>query len=357
MERKLLLAGCCALIMAMGIGRFAYTALLPAMGLNDSQAGFLASANYAGYLIGAIACAAFSGRRRPPFQIGLALSILTTAALAVTTDWRLWLGLRFLAGLASAGVFVLGSAMVLESLADRRRGGLHFAGVGLGIALAGLVAMAVPEASAAWAWLAGAALLLAVPGWLWIAEPPRPAPASASATGPLRSFLVLLGFAYFCEGVGYIVSGTFLVSLVKRLPGLEDWAILSWVLVGLAAAPSAILWAAAGRRLGGKRALILAHFVQALGIALPALSSSPAAVMAGAALFGGTFIGIVALTLTLAGGAGRMVGILTALYGIGQIIGPLMAAALLPYGATLPLLAAAGFVILGALPLVPLARR
>jgi MFS family permease len=160
------------------------------------------------------------------------------------------------------------------------------------------------------------------------------------------------------------VSGTFAVAAVRRTPGLEALAPWSWVLTGLAAAPSALLWSAVARRVGIRRALVLAHLGQAVGMALPSLSTSAAAALAGAALFGGTVIGITALAMSAArvlapASPGRLVGTLTAIYGVGQIIGPLAAGALSQrLGDPRPaVLGAAAAVALGGLLLVPAASR
>jgi MFS family permease len=144
--------------------------------------------------------------------------------------------------------------------------------------------------------------------------------------------LALLGLAYFLEGVGYIVTGTFLPTIVESLPGLESLGAGTWILVGLAAAPSALLWAGTASRLGAAAALDAAYFVQVTGILLPAVSDAWWAATASALLFGSTFVGIAALTLTYAREvtgarrAGLAIGLLTAVYGAGQVLGPLVAA-------------------------------
>jgi MFS family permease len=140
--------------------------------------------------------------------------------------------------------------------------------------------------------------------------------------------------AYFLEGAGYIVTGTFLPAIVDSLPGLGDLGTGTWILVGLAAAPSALLWAGAASRLGAATALGVAYAAQAAGILLPAVSSAWWAAAASGTLFGGTFVGISALTLTYARQfvdvrrAGLAIGLLTAAYGAGQVVGPLVAARL-----------------------------
>ncbi|BDG05217.1 YbfB/YjiJ family MFS transporter [Anaeromyxobacter oryzae] len=334
--------GALALAAAMGIGRFAYTALLPAtqraLGIDDAVAGALASGNLVGYLAGVlVARQLVAGRARgAALRAALAATALATALGAALPSTSAWAVLRFVAGVASGLVFVLASAAALERAAARA--GVIFGGVGIGIALSGAVAALSPAWAgfeAPWLVLAAAAALLAIPGWRHLAVP-VPAHAAAGGAGPPPHpglGLGRLGAAYFLEGLGYIVSGTFTVAAVRRTPGLEPLAPWTWVLTGVAAVPSAILWARAGRRIGARRALSAAYLVQAAGMALPSLSRSPGAALAGAALFGGTFMGIT--TLAMAAGRslapatpGRIVATLTAVYGVGQILGPILAGAL-----------------------------
>ena len=344
-------AGALALAAAMGIGRFAYTALLPpaqsALGFDDRTAGAIASVNLVGYLAGALVARSLrpAGLRRLGLRAGLAATAVATALLAVATSAVGWGVLRAAAGLASGLVFVLASAAALEPGDDSAapRPGLLYAGVGAGIALSGVTAALSSSADwrAPWLWLAAAAVLLGAPAWRVLARAPSAsAPALRSqatsvATGeePPSISLPRLSCAYFLEGLGYIVSGTFAVVAVQRTPGLEALAAWTWALAGLAAMPSALAWTWLGRRLGLRRALATAFAVQCAGMALPSLSTSAAAAISGAVFFGGTFIGIVALTMTAAreiapAAVARLIASLTVLYGIGQAIGPLAAGAI-----------------------------
>lgn len=344
------LSGALALAAAMGIGRFAYTALLPAtqraLGAADDVAGALASANLVAYLAGVLAGRrlATSPRRGLALASGLAVTALATLLSAATTHLGVWVILRVAAGIASGLVFVLASAAALEG--DASRPGILYSGVGFGIALSGTVAALAPAGAGfglPWLALGIAAAVLAVPGLALLATAPAPValPAARGAApavaGPAASGLGmgvgLLATAYFLEGLGYIVSGTFAVAAVRRTPGLEALAPWTWVLTGLSAAPSALVWSGLGGRLGGRRALALAHLVQAVGMALPSLSPGAPAALAGAALFGGTFMGITTLAMSAARrlspeAPGRMVGTLTAVYGVGQMLGPILAGAL-----------------------------
>ena len=372
---RVLSGGGLALAAAMGIGRFAYTPILPAMqrsvGFGTGTAGLLASANYAGYLVGALLIAvAPPGMPRRRILVGCLVAVgITTALMAGTTDTVAWGVIRFLSGIASAGVFVLASGLVLGEL--RRQGrialaGWLYAGVGIGIAVSGLAVRAGSDAlgwRGDWLTLSAVASAAVYPCWRWL---PRPdAETALPPAGQRRSHLfpgfalALVFSAYFLEAVGYIVTGTFLVTIVNRTPGREATGATVWIVVGLAAVPAAVLWTATAAHLGLTRALALAYGAQACGILLPILGGVGAD-YASAILFGGTFIGITALTLTLAGHlapphrTAELIGLLTAAYGVGQIIGPVFAASLASraHSFTPALIAASAIVFLGGILMI-----
>ncbi len=343
------LAGALALAAAVGIGRFAFTALLPAtqlgLGFDDAAAGAIASANLVGYLVGAIAGRTLAATAARPLAVRASLLavVASTALLAATTSPWAWSALRLLAGTGGGVVFVAVSAAALEARGgEAPRPGVLYSGVGVGIAITGATAAMIPVASwrAGWLAVAAVAAALSIVPWFAVTAPPRQiarrppagdrAPA-AVASGEHPPFsLGRLAVAYLLEAIGYIVSGTFAVVAVRRTPGLEQLAPWAWTLAGLAAAPSTVLWSALGRRAGLRAALVAAYLAQAVGMALPVLSPSAVAAAVGALLFGGTFVGIAALTMSAARvtaprDLARTVGSLTAIYGVGQIAGPALA--------------------------------
>lgn len=169
--------------------------------------------------------------------------------------------------------------------------------------------------------------------------------------------VLVLGAAYFLAGVGYIVAGTFLVAIVAALPQVGDLGVGAWILVGLTVAPSTILWARLARHVGALAALGGAYLAQAVGLALLVVAPHAGGAVVAALLFGGSFMGITALTIAEVRRrvpphlAARTVGIVTALFAFGQVLGPLLAAAVV--GTTgsfdLALLVAAGIVVVGAI--------
>lgn len=370
---RVLIGGVLVLVISMGVGRFAFTPILSAMqaatGLGTDAAGLLASLNYLGYFLGALGVGLVpqGAARTAVFRTALIASVTSTAGMGFTEGMAAWAVLRFVSGLASAGLFILGIAMTLDALARAGREswtGWLYTGVGLGIASSGLFVAVMGDRlgwRGDWLWLGLACLGFGTLSWLWVSDAPRaPGHMAAARPTPAPSLrpsapMVLLTLAYFLEGAGYIVTGTFLVAILKTMPETAPLGAAAWMVTGLAAMPSGIVWAAAGRRLGLWRALILAHVVQTVGILLP-ITGSPAAALLSAVLFGGTFVGIVTLSFTLGrhlsgGASARVIGALTAVYGLGQIIGPVPAGLVVARTGSFDsaLLGAAAAVLAGAL--------
>ncbi|MFH8773054.1 YbfB/YjiJ family MFS transporter [Streptomyces sp. NPDC017958] len=350
----------------MGVGRFVYTPILPLMharaGLSAGAGADLATANYAGYLVGALAGILAPALVRSPALLRTSLVALTVslAAMPATHSTGVWVGLRLLAGVASAVIFVTAVSSLHSRLREHpaHLSGWAFGGVGAGIALSGLLVLTL-RSVADWraAWWASAALTAVLTIASWQLRP-EPAPAATAApAGPAggaptlraRPWFGVLFASYTLEGVGYIVAGTFLVAAIEQSsPGWIGSG--AWVLVGLAAVPSAALWARLGRRRSHPGLLFVALVVQAAGIALPALIAGVTAGLVSAVLFGATFIGV--STLALAAGAQlrfpRSVALLTAGYSVGQILGPLAVAPLLRHGYHQTLILAAAVVLAAA---------
>jgi MFS family permease len=353
----------------MGVGRFVYTPILPLMhaqaGLSAGAGANLATANYIGYLLGALAGILAPALVRSPALLRTSLIVLagSLAAMPATHSTTVWIALRLLAGVTSALIFVIAVNSVLSHLREHpaHLPGWAFGGVGAGIALSGLLVL-VLRSVADWraAWWASAALaaVLAVASWNLRPEASEASPAATAESGRAATdgprtrthrWFTALFASYTLEGIGYIVAGTFLVAAIgQSSPGWLGSG--AWVLVGLAAVPSSALWAWLGRRWSRPDLLIAALVIQAVGIALPALISGVTAALVSAVLFGATFIGV--STLALAAGAHlqfpRSVALLTAGYSVGQILGPLIVAPLLHHGYHQALILAAVIVLAAA---------
>jgi MFS family permease len=334
------LAGLTTLAVAMGIGRFAFTPLLPMMQVDArltlAQGGWLASANYAGYLIGALSAA------RAPLGIrgGLIAIAVTTFAMALFQRFEYWVAMRLLAGIASAWVLVQVSAWSLARLDQLGRpqfAGIVFAGVGSGIIVAGLLCLALMSLQAqsrhAWMALGAVALVAALGLWPQFASArPRRTVSRKDGWNPHWWRLVA---AYGAYGFGYIVPATFLPAMARDLiddPAVFGWA---WPVFGLAAALATL--ALVRSTTGNRQVWIAAQFAMALGVAAPVAVAGLAGILLSALLVGGTFVVITVAAMreaqSIAGEqATRLMAVLTAAFAAGQIAGPVFVSLLVHAG-------------------------
>jgi len=368
---RIAFAGLAALAVAMGIGRFAFTPILPMMqddyGLSVIGGSWLASGNYLGYLLGALAATAWPARGRGVLAGSMLAVVLTTLAMGFTEQFPVWALLRFAAGVASALMFIAVSTRCMAALAERghpRLSGLVFAGVGSGIAAAGLMCLLLmqQDAGSAWAWrLAGLAALLAavfvLPVLGAIVLPPAPAAASGTRRGFGRHAGVLV-LCYGISGFGYIIPATFLPLMAKAVVADASLFGWSWPVFGAAAVASTFIAAAGAAAIGHRSVWIASHLLMAAGVLLPALLPGLAAVIASALLVGGTFVVTTMTSLQVAqeasrGNATRLVAAMTAAFALGQIVGPVVAGLLFDagYGFSGGLLLAGALLALSALML------
>ena len=352
---------------AVGIGRFVYTPILPpmtaALGMPKATAGFIASANFLGYLTGALLAATpfVPGSRRTGLVAALAVSALTTGAMGLASSTAAFLVLRFVGGVASALALVFASALVLDRLAAAGRSELsavHFGGVGTGIAISATLVAALMRLGLDWRalWLASGAVALIALAVVPALVPDRREPTAAKASaGRKPRGLASLVVAYGLFGFGYVITATFLVTIVRGSPDVRPLEPLVWIVVGLTAIPSVALWTWAGRRVGIARAFALACVLEALGVAASVLWITTPGILLAAALLGGTFMGLTALGLIqgrqlASGDPRRTLAIMTAAFGVGQIVGPAVAGVV--YDATgsfvAPSLAAVAALLIGA---------
>ncbi|MFC0275023.1 YbfB/YjiJ family MFS transporter [Metabacillus herbersteinensis] len=366
-----LIGGILSLIIAMGIGRFAYTPILPIMqndlSFSDAIAGYLATSNYAGYLLGAILVGVIPLRqhRTLSLRLSLTISILTTACMGLSHSYLIWYVLRFLSGIASAFVFVLASSIVLDKLAARDKtnwSGFFYGGVGLGIFFTGMIIPGLNQSfkwEGAWIGLAVVSVIFAFLVWIWLKDAPlirgRKIKQEISTQVPPVKWLPWLIAAYGLEGLGYIVTGTFIVSIAEKTSSFSSDATLVWMVVGLAAVPSCIIWSSLAKKWGYVKSLVFAMTIQSVGIAMPVLWMSQTGLVISALLFGATFMGITTLTTTFArqmspSNSSQIIGHLTAIYAVGQMIGPTIAGILSSFTRdyNAALIGAASVVLVGA---------
>jgi MFS family permease len=357
-----------AMAVGMGVGRFVYTPILPLMtaraGLSPQWGAAIATANYAGYLAGAMAGVAAPTllRSRTVYRSSLIVVVATLALMPVQTGDANWTALRFVAGCASALVFMVAASALLTGL--RARGehlvGYGFAGVGAGIAASGVLVLVLRHSMWQDSWWSAAVLGAVLIAVAW---PLRPSAADGDRADrgaePVgRRWFRWLLLAYTLEGVGYIIAGTFLVAAIDQAAS-TTLGSSAWIIAGVAAVPSAALWAGLSRIWSRPTVLAAALGAQAVGIALPALVGGTTAALASAVLFGATFLGVA--TVALATGAHlrmpRAVAILTTGYSVGQIAGPVLVTPLLHHSYQPALLASAAIVTVAAVAALMLRHR
>jgi len=340
-------AGLAALAVAMGIGRFAFTPILPMMqedaGVSISAGAWLAAANYLGYFIGALSVIVVPIRAAPAIRGALVTIALTTLGMGVQDHFAIWIVLRTLAGIASAWVLVCTSAWCLERLVPLRRPALEstvFAGVGTGIALAGVTCLALMRlhatSSRAWIVLGIASLFVTVTIWPVFG-------AGGGANVPDRRDVeakpawngewLRLTLCYGAYGFGYIIPATFLPVMARQ--AIADPAVfgLSWPIFGVAAITSTMLVSRVRRRVTNRAIWIACHLLMALGIALPVVRPGITATILAAIGVGGTFLVVTMVGMQeardVAGPrATALMAAMTSAFALGQIVGPMLAGAL-----------------------------
>ena len=363
-----------ALAVAMGIGRFAFTPILPLMiqegTVHLAQTAWLSSSNYIGYLVGALSL--LKSNRHPLFVVlGLTLVTLSTW-LASLSGFGWLLVLRFLAGVASAWVLVSISAFAINWLKSRQvaSSGLIYTGVGIGITLTGLIcsyfifqsATATiaaqssfsPLSSRLWQYLGMIALLATLLVTFLLAKINSQFASTAAATTaaakanpthtkanhtsssippPAKLKLANVLTAYGLFGFGYILPATFLPQIAKQWLSGQSY-LLIWPFFGLAAALSVVLSQGLQRHYNNVSLLgvwRVSQIIMAVGTLLPALWQSLAGLMLSALMVGGTFMVVTMAGLQVAASQVthypkyNLSALMTASFAFGQLIGPLAA--------------------------------
>ncbi|HEC2155832.1 TPA: YbfB/YjiJ family MFS transporter [Staphylococcus delphini] len=350
-----LVLGMMALFIVIALGRFAYTPILPFMqldtGLDNKSVGLLATFNYLGYLIGAM-LPIFYIMKNKVFDLKcyLLLNVATMLLFGVTDHFVIWSLLRLLNGISSGAVFVLASNIVLEALHLARRegiAGLLYSAVGLGLFSSSLFIFLYTDVThwrETWIWLGSAAFILTLIIIVRLREnPTSPEPASHEAHGPdkvirySKKFYIPFAIAYFCEGAGYIITGTFLVAIVKTMPTLSEYAALSWMFVGLGAIPATVLWSMIGQRIGICLSVILAFLLQIVAVLMPIFTVNAFAIALSSMIFGATFLGLTTLfmskshQITFETKGNNLVAVMTLIYSVGQMIAPYISGILIEH--------------------------
>ncbi|MEJ1169963.1 YbfB/YjiJ family MFS transporter [Variovorax sp. CCNWLW235] len=361
------------LAVAMGLGRFAFTPMLPIMlhegKLQLEAGGVLASLNYLGYFLGAVSCAAIGFKAKTMVRGGLVATAVLLIGMGVLHSFTSWGILRTAAGVMSAWVFVFASGWGLRRLAETNSpalAGVIYTGPGIGIAMTGLLGGALGRWGSEAGWIGLGVLAVVLVALIWRifddgdlpaatgSTAPSPAAAGPAASASARSDAIWLVALYGLAGFGYIITATFLPVIARQaLPG-SSWPDFFWPLFGLAIIPGALIGARAPIHWDNRLLLAVAYALQALGVVLSVAWPTITGFALGSLLLGMPFTAITLFAMRDArrlrgNAAAGLIGYATASYGVGQIIGPLFAAPLAQRTGSfqLPLLVAAAALALG----------
>ena len=339
-------AGMISLAVAVGVGRFAFTPLFPLMvrdGLLTSNTGtLLAGSNYLGYFVGAVLAAHVRLRPATLLRLGLAGIVVVTAAVGWTSSVTAWTLLRCAAGAFSAWSLVGTTAWAFAWLALLGRSnwaGVVFAGVGVGIAGAGVfsVLAARPGILATRMWIELAAMACMATSMPLIVSRSGPASNNKSVLASrvhhvAHSRTSGLVVCYSVFGFGYILPATYLPALARQLvddPKVFGWA---WPIFGIAAALSTVIASWGLQRFNRVHVWAASHVAMAAGVLLPSIWLSITSIVIAALLVGGTFMVITMVGMQEARAraeenATTILAQMTAGFAFGQLMGPVTSAA------------------------------
>ncbi len=369
-------AGIISLVVGVGLARFAFTSLLPVM-LSDFLSveftGLLASLNYVGYMSGTLFAVFITNinTKVKMFRIGLVLSIATTLVLGLTIDKTLWAISRVVAGFGTSMVLIVGASIVMLKLQldDKKKAmGWYFTGIGASIVAMELLVRTFDGYHHQTIWLVGAmccAVLLIYPYMVLSFDRQIMIDATHHKfdRAIFSPFVLVLTLAYLTEGVGFVVQATFLPDIIDAVDGLGGFGSNVWLLAGVAGIPSSIVLMILAKKHGTVNVIIWTMALQVVGILLPTITDNIYLNLLGGVIYGGTFVGLVALFMNQAGEIARdnpvvLMATFTTAYGIGQITAPLYSVALINYSGSYDMaLYLTGFIVFCGAVLLLTTRR
>ena len=340
---SLVLTGVASLTIAIGIGRFSYTPILPFMiteiGLTTTQGGLIASANFFGYLIGSLIpiLPFFPKKIRNVFFLSIFICILTVFLMGFVQDLNFFIFIRFVHGVFSAFVLILGTSIILPHIQEFGKIHLstaHFSGVGLGMVFSSIVVSLFGYYGYQWndLWIAIGILSVLLSLQIIFYTPYEIELSNKNPINqqPSRFGFTLISISYCLYGFGYVAFGTFISTMARTTIGIEVTEPYVWLIVGLSGIPSVFFWNWFSQKIGNDISLFLACSILGSGVLVSVLFSNPFGILFSSFLFGLTFIPITAMCLLE--GQKRFPGsfivstaILTSSFSIGQMIGPYLA--------------------------------
>ena len=345
----LILTGIAALTIAVGIGRFSYTPILPYMiselNLTTTEAGLIASSNYLGYLLGSLIpiFPQFPKNIRSIFIYSIFISIISLFAMGLTNTFEVFILIRFIHGIFSAFVLILGTSLIVSHVQKKGKiflGTAHFSGVGLGMALSAIVVSYLGFLNFTWdeLWFSIGILAIMLSFQIIKFTPIQKAEVKYNLKSKNKTSLgfSLITISYGLYGFGYVAFGTFISTMSRLTPGLEKTEPYVWFVVGVTGIPSVFFWNWFGSKIGNDIGLFLANLILGLGVLFSVLINNEFGIFISCILFGLSFVPITSLCLLegqkrFSGSFIVSTAILTFSFSIGQMIGPYLSGLLTDY--------------------------
>ena len=345
----LILTGIAALTIAVGIGRFSYTPILPYMiselNLTTTEAGLIASSNYLGYLLGSLIpiFPQFPKNIRSIFIYSIFISIISLFAMGLTNTFEVFILIRFIHGIFSAFVLILGTSLIVSHVQKKGKiflGTAHFSGVGLGMALSAIVVSYLGFLNFTWdeLWFSIGILAIMLSFQIIKFTPIQKAEVKYNLKSKNKTSLgfSLITISYGLYGFGYVAFGTFISTMSRLTPGLEKTEPYVWFLVGVTGIPSVFFWNWFGSKIGNDIGLFLANLILGLGVLFSVLINNEFGIFISCILFGLSFVPITSMCLLegqkrFSGSFIVSTAILTFSFSIGQMIGPYLSGLLTDY--------------------------
>ena len=345
----LILTGIAALTIAVGIGRFSYTPILPYMiselNLTTTEAGLIASSNYLGYLLGSLIpiFPKFPKNIRSIFIYSIFISIISLFAMGLTNTFEVFILIRFIHGIFSAFVLILGTSLIVSHVQKKGKiflGTAHFSGVGLGMALSAIVVSYLGFLNFTWdeLWFSIGILAIMLSFQIIKFTPIQKAEVKYNLKSKNKTSLgfSLITISYGLYGFGYVAFGTFISTMSRLTPGLEKTEPYVWFVVGVTGIPSVFFWNWFGSKIGNDIGLFLANLILGLGVLFSVLINNEFGIFISCILFGLSFVPITSMCLLegqerFSGSFIVSTAILTFSFSIGQMIGPYLSGLLTDY--------------------------
>ena len=345
----LILTGIAALTIAVGIGRFSYTPILPYMiselNLTTTEAGLIASSNYLGYLLGSLIpiFPQFPKNIRSIFIYSIFISIISLFAMGLTNTFEIFILIRFIHGVFSAFVLILGTSLIVSHVQKKGKiflGTAHFSGVGLGMALSAIVVSYLGFLNFTWdeLWFSIGILAIMLSFQIIKFTPIQKAEVKYNLKSKNKTNLgfSLITISYGLYGFGYVAFGTFISTMSRLTPGLEKTEPYVWFVVGVTGIPSVFFWNWFGSKIGNDIGLFLANLILGLGVLFSVLINNEFGIFISCILFGLSFVPITSMCLLegqkrFSGSFIVSTAILTFSFSIGQMIGPYLSGLLTDY--------------------------